>query len=212
MAFMFSWHVAGGEASCSDISSSPYVSATCPSSAYDQCIVVVENSPFAHCSDFCESRGSACLDGWDSHEGSCNGWPQGCSGQNCGDDCICMCASDPYEYIGSEGYCQAEDGSRLSNLHTNNMMNLQDCEDACSGQSGCVGYAHSTDVFGGSCVLWWVDMATRDAVCTLQLLPVNADGCLSGSTGCSSTPASCGGGWNKETRFESENCNSHCSV
>ena len=68
----------------------------------DVCIVVVTGSNHTTCDAFCESAGSTCVDGSDSHGGSCDNidqnddtYPQGCNGNTCGGDCICMCASDP---------------------------------------------------------------------------------------------------------------------
>lgn len=105
---------------CDAISSCDDVKQTCnlestPYESTDACIVVVQNSQFSDCRAFCEAAGSTCLDGWDSHGGSCDNidqaddtWPQGCGGDNCGDDCICMCAST----VTDEQTC----GSNLGNL------------------------------------------------------------------------------------------------
>ena len=94
-------------ADCDAISSHSDVSQTCSSSGTsfadsDVCIVVVENSAFSTCHEFCEDAGSTCVDGSDSHGGSCDNvdqtddaWGQGCDAENCGDDCICMCSSTP---------------------------------------------------------------------------------------------------------------------
>ena len=93
--------------SCDTISSHYDVSQTCSSSGTsfadsDVCIVVVENSAFSTCREFCADAGSTCVDGSDSHGGSCDNvdqtddaWGQGCDAENCGDDCICMCSSTP---------------------------------------------------------------------------------------------------------------------
>ncbi len=73
---------------------------TCTSSNYpENCIVVVENSQHADCNAWCAAAGSWCINGWDSHGGSCDNidqtddtWPQGCGGDNLFHDGICMCA------------------------------------------------------------------------------------------------------------------------
>ena len=95
-------------ATCGEIASHKDVAQCCDRSGtsfaddFDVCIVVVKGSKHETCDDFCESAGSTCVDGSDSHGGTCDNidqnddtWPQGCNGKNCGDDCICMCASDP---------------------------------------------------------------------------------------------------------------------
>lgn len=91
-----------GEAQCDNVNSMDEVTDICSSTEYeDNCIVVVMNSNHADCEAFCNAAGSSCLDGWDSHGGSCGNidqtddtWPQGCGGDNLFHDGICMCAAD----------------------------------------------------------------------------------------------------------------------
>ena len=88
-------------AQCDNVNNMEEVTSTCTSPNYlDNCIVVVMYSNYADCEAFCDAAGSSCLDGWDSHGGSCgnidqtdDNWPQGCGGDNLGHDGICMCAA-----------------------------------------------------------------------------------------------------------------------
>ena len=138
--------------SCDTISSHYDVSQTCSSSGTsfadsDVCIVVVENSAFSTCREFCADAGSTCVDGSDSHGGSCDNvdqtddaWGQGCDAENCGDDCICMCSSTPCDddsYTALSSDCGGNDMEWLEN------HSVEMCETACDESSRCAGFTYT---------------------------------------------------------------------
>ena len=223
-------------ADCDTISSHSDVSQTCSSSGTsfadsDVCIVVVENSAFSTCREFCADAGSTCVDGSDSHGGSCDNvdqtddaWGQGCDAENCGDDCICMCSSNSESSVLS-GYYIFEDTSRGEGCdalsYDGSVVSSWEADHCCDDEPYCCGY-ESCGAGSDECGYRFRcngDSDASDGYCS-QAWCTSTDGhegydCMAGTPGEACT---CSQGTAKETGYvdygcdgeESEDGEVHC--
>ena len=222
--------------SCDTISSHYDVSQTCSSSGTsfadsDVCIVVVENSAFSTCREFSADAGSTCVDGSDSHGGSCDNvdqtddeWGQGCDAENCGDDCICMCSSNGESSFLS-GYYIFEDTSRGEGCdalsYDGSVVSSWEADHCCDDEPYCCGY-ESCGAGSDECGYRFRcngDSDASDGYCS-QAWCTSTDGhegydCMAGTPGEACT---CSQGTAKETGYvdygcdgeESEDGEVHC--